>query len=326
MIRHRQRRAGFTLVEILMVVAIIAILMGLLTGASVKYIEVQQRSNTQATLDKAESQLKKVWSQVKDQAYKEKIHDGQVYDPVTNIAKYDPKDDTQSWLMNNLVGQGDTNIAGRMRIIYVKLRLRQAFPMNFNEALFPPVGNSGPCPCYQLQPLPSYVKYLNNHGIGLSSGLNWESSACLLMALTRGPNGIAPDTLQSGGAGGIDDQSYGVPILNDAWGRPIYFTRVPYACPLLNPNGAHPDSTDSPPYPVSYDVLDPNGYLQQAQWGTTYGPLFTSITLQPMAPANHSYKLQPMVASGGPGKTPQPSLNTISFAPLPNGEPMFNNP
>lgn len=307
--RLKGARSGFTLIELMVVITIMIALAALTSSAILKYIEVQQTSNTRAVLDKVQSQLGKVWSQVKDQAIKESINA-----------------DTYQWIKTNLAG-ADANEMGRIRTIFVKLKMRQAFPMDFNEALYPPASASGsPSPCSQLQPLPAYVTYLNSHGIAMSSGLSWESSACLLMALSRGPSGINPETLQNGGAGGIDSQGYGVPVLNDAWGRPIYFTRVPSGCPVLNPFGAHPDPTDKPPYLLSYDMLDPQGYLQKPQWGTQYGPLFTSDTKQQLAPANKSYRLAPMVASGGSGKSPQPSFDPVTFAPLAGEGPIYSNP
>jgi prepilin-type N-terminal cleavage/methylation domain-containing protein len=285
------RRGAFTLIELLVVVTIIAALAALTASASMKFIEVQQNNNTQSTLDRTQGALNNAWSKVKDQAYKETI-------PPT-VAAY---------IQSNLAGT-DPNATGRTRVIYVKLKLRQAFPMNFNEAL-----NPAPLPA-----LPGYVTYLNSLGVTGSTGAVYESSACLLMALQRGVSGagINPEDLTKGGAAG---NANGIPYLTDAWNRPIYFSRFPAGCPVLNPNGAQAGANDPG---------DPQGYLQTPQWGTTYGPAFQALTLQTIATGNTSFKLAPMVASGGAfnwmktGTTPP--FDPIAFTPTPGGSAMFSS-
>ena len=128
------------------------------------------------------------------------------------------------------------------------------------------------------------------------------------MALQRaaGGAGINPDELMSGGAAGNIN---GIPFLADAWSRPIYFTRAPAGCPTLNPAGSQTGSNDP---------ADPQGTLQTPQWGTTYGKLFAALTLQVLATGNTSYKLAPMVASGGQdnwSKTGNLTFEPITFAP-----------
>jgi len=277
--------------ELLVVIAIIAALAALSAAATLKFVASQQEANTKSTLDKVQSQLNKAWAKVKDQAYKEPIPPA-----------YLPG-------IQALAGN-DANATGRVRVIYVKLKLRQAFPMNFNEAL-----NPSPLP-----PLPAYVTYLNGLGVTGSSGASYESSACLLMALQRGVSGagIDPAELTAGGATGSTGN---ITYLTDAWSRPIYFTRVPTGCPVLNPAG---------PQPGTNDPGDPQGYLQMAAWGTTYGPTFSAITLQQLAPGNTSYKLAPMVASGGQNNWTKtgtsPGFDPITFTPTAGNTALFSNP
>jgi len=292
-------RSAFTLIEMLVVIAIIALLLSLSAGASIKYLDIQEKVNTQFMLDRTEAVLKNQWAQHKSQVFYEKIDA-----------------DTHQWIAQYLAGN-DPSAENRIRVIYVKLKQRQAFPMNFNEALYPPLAASGsPCPCAQLQPLTSYVQYLKSRGIGISSGLSWESSACLLMALQRGVGntGISPEDLTRGGFASVD-VSYGVPILTDSWKNPVYFSRVPSGCPVLNPNGAQNGA---------HDPGDPQGYLQMATWGTTYGPLFSSITQQQLAPANQSFVLKPMLASQGPQRWI--GMNPTTFAVQPGSTSMFSKP
>lgn len=302
-------RGAFTLIELMVVIVIIAALVALSASAVIKYIEVQQNANTQSILDRTQSQLSRAWSKVKDEAFKETMS------PVT----------VEAWIFNNLAGS-DANAVGRARVIYVKLKLRQAFPMTFNEALNP----------FPFPPLQAYVTYLHSLNITGSSAATapYESSACLLMALQRGVSGagINPSDITRGGFTGSYTTPNGgsLPYLTDAWGRPIYFSRFPTGCPVLNPNGAQPGANDPG---------DPNGYLQTPNWGaSSFGSTFETLTLQQLATGNTSYKLSPMVASGGPvnwtRQGQQLPFDPITFGPPSGGSlaqllssgAMFSNP
>jgi prepilin-type N-terminal cleavage/methylation domain-containing protein len=287
-------RSAFTLVELMVVIAIIAALIALTAGGVMKYIGSQMRANTQGTLDKTQSQLNKAWSKVKDQAYSEKI------DPVV-----------EAWIQANLSGT-DANSPGRTRVLYVKLKLRQVFPMNFNEAI-----NPAPLP-----PLPAYKTYLNQLGITASTGAPYESSACVLMALQRGVSGagVEPSDLTAGGALAVVPTPKGtLNYLADAWGQPLYFTRVPVGSAALNSN----------PFPGggqvgNNDLLDPQGYLQTGGWAKAHGALFQKLTLQQLAGPNMSYKQAPMLCSSGPDK--QLQTDPITFVTVPGGDDLFSTP
>ena len=304
------RRTAFTLIELLVVIAIIAALMALSASAVMKFMGVQQENNTKSTLERTQSNLGKAWSKVKDQANKEPI-------PAA----------IELLIRTNLAGN-DANATIRVRVIYVKLKLRQAFPMNFNEALNTTI------PPSPLPALPVYQQYLGQYGIGGSLGVNYESSACLLMALQRGVSGagINPEELNKGGATGTGQN--GIAYLTDAWGQPIYFSRVPAGNPYLNPSvgGATPNNYNTAAGPVvcysqtgAHDPVDPQGCLQTPNWGTTFGAAFQNVTLQYLASGNTSYKLAPMLASSGTDKTPQ--FDPISFAPTVLGaDDLFSTP
>jgi prepilin-type N-terminal cleavage/methylation domain-containing protein len=285
------KRRGFTLIELLVVIAIIAALMALTASAVIKYMLVQQINNTQTTLNKVQSVLNRQWSAAKDQALKEAIPSG-----------------IQSQIMPSLTGS-DANATARMRVIYVKLRMRQMFPMNFNEAI-----NPAPLP-----PIPGYVTYLNQLGINGSIGANFESSACLLMALQRAQGGGGANSLDLGGGGSTTSfphGNYNVRALADAWGQPIYFSRVPAGYTPLNP--MYPNGE-----PGINDPGDPQGYLNAGNWPMSARNLFSHLTLQPLAAQNCSFKLLPMVASGGPNKKLE--VDSIHFSGT-SLDDLFSNP
>ena len=301
------RRSAFTLMELMVVIFIIVTLMALSAGAVIKFMAVQQRSNTQTTLDRTQAKVNKAWSAVKDQAFME---------PIPAI--------TQSLILQpappwpGLAGN-DTLATDRMRVIYVKLRMRQVFPMNFCEALNVPYYSQSLGMLVPSSPVPAlttYQTYLNNLGINqaylTSLGCTsptyqpqpYESSACLLMALQRMQSGTGVDAsdLISGGATGHADTPTGggIPYLTDAWAQPIRFARHPTGSILLNPNGAQPGNND---------LGDPQGYLSSGTWA--YGNnqacrnVFFSLVLQQPARQNVptlSFKLAPMLVSAGPDR------------------------
>ncbi len=136
----QRRRDAFTLIELLVVIAIIAALVALSASAVIKFLGSQQQANTQSTLDRTQAKLNVAWSKLKDTAWHETI------DPTVD-----------AWIRQNLAGN-DANATLRVRVIYVKLRQRQVFPMSFNEALNKPVMYGIPPKPIQspLPPLPAY--------------------------------------------------------------------------------------------------------------------------------------------------------------------------
>src|SRR5438105_3266921 len=101
-------RPGFTLVELLVVVAIIGVLAALTASATVGVLSSQKQSNTSLTIQTLMGVLDQQWQAVIDQANKEAIPDGVLLMAGSN--------------------------APRARVIWIKLRLKQEFPMSYAEA------------------------------------------------------------------------------------------------------------------------------------------------------------------------------------------------
>ncbi len=265
------RRPGFTLIELLVVISIIAILLALSASATVRVIDVQRGNNTEQTVKILSDNLDRHWQAVIDKAKNEPI-DPQVLSDVRSRG-------------------GDDRLA---RIVYIKLRLRQEFPMDFAEATNVVPG--------RLRPLPAYQRAL----AGVTpTGRTSQSSVCLLLALQQARGGISfdPDAL---GSGAISDayatgaNAAGLKQIVDGWAVPLVFFRWPTGNLELNPDGpagqaGHNDPTDpegllSPPAVRSNQLPFPGfaGWFQNV-----CHPLPTGGN-QP-----RSFKLIPVVVSQG---------------------------
>jgi prepilin-type N-terminal cleavage/methylation domain-containing protein len=235
-------RTGFTMIELLVVMAIIGLLAALTAGAVMRYLSTQKGNNTETTIAKIDSEFKKQWQKVVDQARIDPIPAG----------------------IDSIYGcNGDVNLA---RVIYIKLKLMQQFPMSFAEVLNPSPN--------MLPPEPAYVHYLKDEykAPPKSPALPYESSACLLMALQLDRSRMSLNT-DFIGSDSIKTTPTGLPYLADAWEQPLAFYRWPTANSEVNQLNKSTTAMTT----VKRDAQDPEGKLMDPNW--RYDPVSGNLTL-----------------------------------------------
>jgi prepilin-type N-terminal cleavage/methylation domain-containing protein len=276
-------RAGFTLVELMVVLAIIVLLVALAASATVRFIGQQQINNTETTIRKAMGILKKQWDVVVAEADKE------------DVANKFPNAFND---LSTIAGSGNDS---RLRVIYKQFRLKREFPTNFQEAVNP----------FPLPPNPTYVKTLRNAGIDptkLPAYKPYEGAICLLMALQQARGGVAlsADDLKGGIVVEISlGNGSTLPGLVDAWGTPLGFYRWPTPT-TADPNGPASEVNNlSPASSRNRDPLDPGGLLLNQTWWQSNAALFEKYghsVSSADGKSPNAYHLIPVIVSAGPDK------------------------
>ena len=274
-------RSGFTLVELLVVIAIIAVLVSLSGAAYFRWIATQAQDTTETTMRDVAKVLERQMKQVIDRAKKE---------PESNIP-----------LSVRTMAGGDMR---RARVIWIKLRLKQEFPMTYAEALFPwqAVNSTYNLPPADLPPKRTYVVALGGAGISATNcppDDGTQSSAMLLLALSQVRGGVKfnPGDLPSTAVG--DTNSDGMKEIVDAWVKPLAFYRWPVGnAELISMNPA-PANTRAFRFA---DAIDPDGLLLNPAWYSSNARAQFENLCHPISPNNgqSAFYILPTLASAGP--------------------------
>jgi len=273
-----RRRPGLTLIELLVIIGIILILAALTTSASIQVISSQQQKNSELTVKKVSEAVNQAWRAVIDQAKEE-----QVPASVLSMAGNDPR---------------------RARIIYIKLRLKQEFPMSFTDITTQGPGDLPPLPAYQAA-LGSYNPATSPWAAvdPLTGQTRSQTGACLYLSLKRNRRGVGFDVDTALSSKEVAEPfSDRIKEIVDSRGRPLGFYRWPYGNTDLNPGG---------PQSGQNDPEDIEGLLTSPNWTGSSGATTFQNLVHPVA-ANSSYKLKPVVV--GTGKNGKLGLNPNSMA------------
>jgi len=210
-IRIRSPRKGFTLIELIIVMSIIATLLGISAGVYFRVMAAQSTATTRTLIQRLDSQLKQQTAYVADRA-----RERSPSLPASQLAN---------------------NHRRRAEVIQRKAAFKQAFPTSFYEVFNPPLQG--------MEPYPAYVSHLQQYGItsGTLPAQEHESAACLYMILRVGPQGRSEDEL--GIAGRVQLASgTGVPYLVDAWNNALVFCRWPTGAVAVEPGKKDPLDPD----------------------------------------------------------------------------------
>lgn len=274
-------RRAFTLVELLVVVAIIAVLVSLGAWGVFATIGVRQQNNTKGTILVVHKLLQNRWAQV--------------------VA--DAKKETPSPAVVALAGGTSLDPNGaRARVIWAKVRLAEAFPQSYAE-LHPtnPTIVNNYIPVNRRKP--HFAKYQTQLA-PLTAGLPGESSACLLLALkTLGSDGVSVQEQLAYAVALNDNPNYvggipanQIPCLIDSWGNPLAYVRFPWNNSELQ--ASNPAATAA--NMVNADPIDVNGMLLNKFW-YNWAPAGSPPTPRQVYEAQfHSIGPAPLAAGLGP--------------------------
>jgi prepilin-type N-terminal cleavage/methylation domain-containing protein len=276
----QRRRPGFTVVELLVVVSIIAVLAALGAGAYIRLAANARKKFTEDTIARLASQLQTQVAAVADRANTEPVPPA-----VLAAAGNDPV---------------------RARAIYVKMRLKQEFPQSFAEASYGVPGF--------LPPLPGYVTQI----AGKSGTPEEESAVMLMLSLSRMRSGLAAfDPTQHISAAAMRDIPIGggsMKVFVDGFGHKIVFTRWPGAWAGDASLAAEMNTITRRPADKR-DPSDPEGRLN----GFNLGPLAPALAPYRAPVGGDTRNLTPVIWSPGPDGKYGVSVEDLTTVIEPDG-------
>jgi prepilin-type N-terminal cleavage/methylation domain-containing protein len=258
-------RRGFTLVELTVVVALIAVLVALSAGVAWNVVASQRSARTDDTIRTIDKVFKIHWRKVIEDADSEQPSPGVVALAVNDMA--------------------------RAKILWRIIRLSEAFPESYAEVTsantqkglylgnyqLPSVKNLGGTyyytyPILNGNPLipPGQQKYTATYAAGIananaSDDAITQSSACLFLALSqnRGGKNKLDQTNLANNIASIDNGN--LKILVDTWNQPLRFVRFP----IYHPGAAGNDYAQ-----VAQDFLqlDPRAGSKQVKFSDPVDP------------------------------------------------------
>ena len=207
MLTKPARRRGFTLIEILVVISLIAVLAALSVGALFRVRAAQQTSNTEGTLGKLDTLMMARWSAVLTKAK----------NPPPEVISY---------------CDGDKE---RAVSVWTYAVLKNEFPVSFAELVAININGAN------LEPRTVFTKGVKAKAI-VASLKDTEESAALFYAaiMDTGTAGTA-NTLE-----GLQQQvattPSGLTVFNDNWGREIVFIRHATNAEIQGPPHSKPSA------------------------------------------------------------------------------------
>jgi prepilin-type N-terminal cleavage/methylation domain-containing protein len=282
-------RPGFTLVEMLVVLAILVVLASLSAGGIVRWIASQSQDTTETTMRGAYQVLNRQIKAAIDIADKEP--DSKIPQSVRTMAGGDMR---------------------RARVIWKKLRLKQEFPTSYYEGWYPYAAANGVAilPANDLPAKAVYTRVLPKPATAPAATPTPpappapnESSVCLLLALSQNRGGVrlSADDLPNTA---LSEISPGGPkLIIDAWAQPLVFYRWPTGnTELIGLNTTK-----------FADPLDPEGLLLNPTWYASAGKGQFEALCHPISPdGQRAYYVIPTLASGGRDMTLGLDLTTMA--------------